>query len=74
MKEAAPLLTIYSPELLAAERELVSLLDTRDRSASPEGRASAERLSKPPAAGLSNGTSPRNKSRNWKNPASPPSF
>ena len=44
VKEAAPLLTIYSPELLAAERELVSLLDNRDRSASPEGRASAERL------------------------------
>ena len=44
VKEAAPLLTIYSPELLAAERELVSLLDNRDRSASLEGRASAERL------------------------------
>ena len=44
VREGAPLLTIYSPELLTAEREFVNLLDTRDRAASPEGRTSPERL------------------------------
>jgi Cu(I)/Ag(I) efflux system membrane fusion protein len=44
VKEGAPLLTIYSPDLLTAERELVNLLEARDRASSPEGRASAERL------------------------------
>ncbi|HEY5753220.1 MAG TPA: efflux RND transporter periplasmic adaptor subunit [Chthoniobacterales bacterium] len=39
-----PLLTIYSPELLTASRELVNLLDTRDRAASPDMRASTQRL------------------------------
>ena len=39
-----PLLTIYSPELSTAERELVNLLDTRDHAVTPEGRASTERL------------------------------
>jgi Cu(I)/Ag(I) efflux system membrane fusion protein len=43
VREGEPLLTIYSPDLLTAERELVNLLGMRDR-ASPEGRASAERL------------------------------
>jgi len=44
IEEGQPLLTIYSPELSTAERELVNLLDTRDRAATPEGRASSERL------------------------------
>ena len=39
-----PLLTIYSPELSTAERELVNLLDARDRAATEAGRASTERL------------------------------
>ena len=39
-----PLLTIYSPDLLTAERELVSLLDTRDRTTTQEGKASTNRL------------------------------
>lgn len=44
IEEGQPLLTIYSPELLTAERELVNLLDTRDRAPTAEGKASAERL------------------------------
>ena len=44
VEEGQPLLTIYSPELLTAERELVNLLDTRDRATTPEGRTGAERL------------------------------
>ena len=39
-----PLMTIYSPELSTAERELVSLLDTRDRASSAEARTNADRL------------------------------
>jgi RND family efflux transporter MFP subunit len=39
-----PLLTIYSPDLSTAERELVNLLNTRDRATSADGRASNERL------------------------------
>ncbi len=42
--EGQPLLTIYSPELSTAEREMVSLLDTRDRATTPESRAGIERL------------------------------
>ena len=42
--EGAPLVSIYSPELLTAEREFVNLLDARDRAASPDGRASSDRL------------------------------
>lgn len=38
-----PLLTIYSPELSTAERELVDLLAARDRATTAEGKASAER-------------------------------
>jgi RND family efflux transporter MFP subunit len=43
IEEGQPLLTIYSPELSTAERELVNLLDARDRAASAEGKASTER-------------------------------
>ena len=43
IEEGQPLLTIYSPELSTAERELVSLLDARDRATTAEGRASTER-------------------------------
>jgi Cu(I)/Ag(I) efflux system membrane fusion protein len=39
-----PLLTIYSPELSTAERELINLLNARDRVTSADGRASNERL------------------------------
>ena len=39
-----PLLTLYSPDLLTAEREMVNLLDTRDRATTSEGRASTNRL------------------------------
>ena len=42
--EGQPLLTIYSPELSTAERELVNLLDARDRATTTEGRAGTERL------------------------------
>ena len=38
-----PLLMIYSPDLLIAEHEFVTMLDSRDHAASPESRASAER-------------------------------
>ncbi len=44
IEEGQPLLTIYSPELATAERELVNLLAARDRAATPEARASTERL------------------------------
>jgi Cu(I)/Ag(I) efflux system membrane fusion protein len=37
-----PLLTIYSPDLLVAEHEFVTLLETRDRAGSAEARATAE--------------------------------
>ena len=43
IEEGQPLLTIYSPELSTAERELVNLLDARDRATTPEGKASTER-------------------------------
>jgi Cu(I)/Ag(I) efflux system membrane fusion protein len=39
-----PLLTLYSPDLLAAERELVELLRMRDAARSAEGRRTAEEL------------------------------
>jgi Cu(I)/Ag(I) efflux system membrane fusion protein len=41
--EGAPLLTIYSPELLTAEREFVNLLQTRDATGAG-GHASGDRL------------------------------
>ena len=44
VEQEQPLLTLYSPELLAAEREFVNLLDTRERAATPEGKSSTERL------------------------------
>ena len=44
VEQEQPLLTLYSPELLAAEREFVNLLDTRERAATPEGKASTDRL------------------------------
>ena len=44
VKAGQPLLTIYSPELFVAEREMVDILGTRDRAATPEARANAERL------------------------------
>jgi RND family efflux transporter MFP subunit len=44
VEEGAPLLTIYSPDLLTSSREFVNLLETRDRAASPAGRESTERL------------------------------
>jgi len=43
VEEGQPLLTIYSPELSTAERELVNLLDARDRAATAEGRTSTDR-------------------------------
>lgn len=43
IEEGQPLLTIYSPELSTAERELVNLLDARDRAATGEGKAGTER-------------------------------
>ena len=42
--EGQPLLTIYSPELSTAERELVNLLDARDRTSGGEARTGTERL------------------------------
>src|SRR6266853_5940511 len=39
-----PLLTIYSPELLTAEREIANLLETRDRASGADAQRSAERL------------------------------
>ena len=44
VKKNQPLLSIYSPELLAAERELVNLLDSRDRAPSADGKAGTNRL------------------------------
>ena len=43
VEEGQPLLTIYSPELSTAEREMVNLLDARDRATTADGKASAER-------------------------------
>ncbi len=37
-----PLLSIYSPDLLIAEHEFVTLLDARDHAPTPEARATAE--------------------------------
>lgn len=39
-----PLVTLYSPDLLTAERELVSLLEMRDAGRSPEARRTAQQL------------------------------
>ncbi|HEY2573717.1 MAG TPA: efflux RND transporter periplasmic adaptor subunit [Verrucomicrobiaceae bacterium] len=39
-----PLLSIYSPDLLTAERELVNLIEARGRAATAEGRSSTDRL------------------------------
>jgi Cu(I)/Ag(I) efflux system membrane fusion protein len=44
VEEGSPLLTIYSPELLTAEREFVDLLDARDRPNGAGGRAANDRL------------------------------
>lgn len=44
VENAQPLLTIYSPELLTASRELVAFLDARDRAESAELRAGTRRL------------------------------
>jgi Cu(I)/Ag(I) efflux system membrane fusion protein len=46
VRSGDPLLTIYSPELLATQREFLVALDNRSRAASsmPEVRADAERL------------------------------
>jgi Cu(I)/Ag(I) efflux system membrane fusion protein len=44
VEEGQPLLTIYSPDLLATSRELITVLEARDRANSPEARASAQRL------------------------------
>jgi Cu(I)/Ag(I) efflux system membrane fusion protein len=43
LAEGQPVLTIYSPELSAAEREFVNLLDARDRATSTDGKASTDR-------------------------------
>jgi len=43
VEEGQPLLTIYSPELSTAERELVNLLETRDRISAGEGKTGADR-------------------------------
>jgi Cu(I)/Ag(I) efflux system membrane fusion protein len=43
VEDGQPLLTIYSPELSTAERELVNLLGARDRATTGEGRAGTER-------------------------------
>jgi membrane fusion protein, copper/silver efflux system len=44
VEEGAPLLTIYAPELLTAEREFVNLLETRVRATGAVGRANGDRL------------------------------
>jgi len=44
VEEGQPLLTIYSPELFVAERELIDLVQSRDRASTSENRAGAERL------------------------------
>lgn len=44
VEQDQPLLTIYSPELFVAERELIDLLVSRDRASTPDSRTSAERL------------------------------
>lgn len=44
VEKGQSLLTIYSPELFVAEREMVDMLATRDRAGTPEAKAGAERL------------------------------
>jgi Cu(I)/Ag(I) efflux system membrane fusion protein len=44
VEKDAPLMTIYSPDLLTTERELVMLLRMRDEAKSNEARATPERL------------------------------
>ena len=44
VEKDAPLLSIYSPDLLTTERELVNALQARDRAPSPAAKQSAQRL------------------------------
>jgi len=44
VKKDQPLLTIHSPDLLTAGRELVNLLDARDHAKTEDSKASANRL------------------------------
>jgi Cu(I)/Ag(I) efflux system membrane fusion protein len=44
VEKGAPLLSIYSPELLTTERELVMLLQMRDQAKTPAVRATPEQL------------------------------
>src|SRR5207237_1558399 len=44
VEKDAPLLSIYSPELLTSEREFVELLRMRDQAKSKEARETPERL------------------------------
>jgi Cu(I)/Ag(I) efflux system membrane fusion protein len=44
VEKGQSLLTIYSPELFVAEREMLDLLASRDRAGTPEAKVSAERL------------------------------
>ncbi len=44
VEKNAPLLSIYSPDLLTTERELVSVFKMRDDARSPAARATAQRL------------------------------
>ncbi len=44
VEEGQALLTLYSPDLLATETELVKLLEARDRAGSADARATADRL------------------------------
>ena len=44
MEKGAPLLSIYSPDLLTSEREFVELLRMRDQAKSKDARETPERL------------------------------
>jgi Cu(I)/Ag(I) efflux system membrane fusion protein len=44
VEQGQALLTIYSPELFVAEREMLDVLASRDRASTPEAKTSAERL------------------------------
>ena len=64
VEEGAPLMTIYSPELLTAERELVNLLEARGRAG---GRVNGDHLVESSRRRWSSGTSLPPKSRSSRN-------
>ncbi|MEI9892389.1 MAG: efflux RND transporter periplasmic adaptor subunit [Chthoniobacter sp.] len=73
VEEGQPLLTIYSPELSTAERELVNLLDTRDRMTTGESKTTAERSIDAARRRLEQWNITSKQSRSWRKRGNRPS-